>query len=97
MDVEIFFASVEVFRLLTGLQILLKTVMDVFAMIRFNEICSNEICPRGGNGGSRMACSERGLYFIMNVDTRSRIVSMVVWGSAMTDEETNGIIRRGYM
>ena len=96
MDVEIFFASVEVFRLLTGLQILLKTVMDVFAMIRFNEISSNEISSRCVNGGSRIACSERGMYFIMNVDTRSRILSMVVRGSAITDEETNRVLGRGY-
>ena len=33
MDVEIFFASAKVFRLLAGLQILLEIVMDVFEII----------------------------------------------------------------
>ena len=83
MDVETFSLSAEFFRL-TGLQILLKIVMDVFEMICFNE----------DDAGSRIACSERGSYFIMNVDIRSRILSTVVWGSA--EQETSAGIRRGY-
>ena len=84
MDVDIFFASAEVFRVLTGLQILLKIVMDMFEMICFNE----------DDAGSRIACSERGLYFIMSVDIRSCIFLTVVWGSA--EQETESSIRRGY-
>ena len=72
MDVEIFFASAEVFRSLTGLQTLLKIVTDVFEMVCFKE----------DDAGSRIACSERGSYFIMNVDTCSCILSNVVWGNA---------------
>ena len=69
MDVEIFFASAESFCILKGHQILLRIVMDVFEMICLDM-------------GTRIACSWRGLYLVMNVEIRSRILSTVVWGSA---------------